>query len=83
MNNVMNNVMNNDLVRNIISFIQKRPLISTLVSLFVVMLVLAKLRPKFLYDLLSTFYSKEKKEGFSFENLQKIMREEKEKETEL
>ena len=79
----MNNVMNNEMVRNIFGFIQKRPLISTLVSLFVVMLILAKLRPKFLYDLLSPFYSKGKKESFSFENLQKIMREEKEKETEL
>ena len=43
------------------------------------MLSLIKIKPKFLYDMLSPLYNNENKEGFNFENLQKIMREESDK----
>tara|TARA_Y100000022_G_C13202657_1_gene353493 strand:- start:220 stop:498 length:279 start_codon:yes stop_codon:yes gene_type:complete len=51
------------------------------VVIFVVALILKRFKPKFLYDTLSFFYKDNNscKEGFRFDKLQKIMKEDEEK----
>tara|TARA_B100000131_G_C18085893_1_gene600126 strand:- start:700 stop:966 length:267 start_codon:yes stop_codon:yes gene_type:complete len=72
-------------IKNIFKFIyetlslKNRPIIFICILAVMFMLMLIKTKPKFLYDILSPFYDNKNKEGFSFENLQKIMREESDK----
>lgn len=72
-------------IKNIFKFIyetlslKNRPVIFICILVAIFMLSLIKIKPKFLYDMLSPLYNNENKEGFNFENLQKIMREESDK----
>jgi len=75
-------------IKNIFKFIyetlsiKNRPFLFVGIFLICVLFFTIKFKPKFIYNMLSPFYEKEK-EGFSFESLQKLMREEKEKRDEL
>jgi len=76
-------------IKNIFKFtyetfsLKNRSIIFISLIAVVLMLALMKIKPKFLYDLLSPFYNNKNKEEFSFENLQNILKEEKAKREDL
>ena len=68
---------------NFITMYWKTPYfaITIFIVIFVIALILKKFKPKFLYDTLSFFYNdKSRMEGFRFDKLQQIMKENKTKE---